>query len=64
MWIVGTTPQKGGTMGPGMFDGLGDLFASIQRFIIVSLLVAWPLAAWKAFDIVWWFISHMRWEWQ
>lgn len=51
-------------MGPGMFDGLGDLFASIQRFIIVSLLVAWPLAAWKAFDIVWWFISHMRWEWQ
>ena len=42
-------------MGPGDFRGIESLF----RAVFVTLIVAIPLAIWKAIDVVAWIFSHV-----
>jgi len=44
-------------MGPGMFDGLEQLFKMLLGLVVVFV----PLGLWKLIELVWWVFVHLHW---
>ena len=44
-------------MGPGMFNGLFEMFGCMMALCVVFV----PLGLWKAIELLWWVWSHLHW---
>lgn len=42
-----------------MFNGIGKFVDGLITFATVSILLAWPLALWKLWDIGWWLWNNV-----
>lgn len=40
-------------------DGFGNFYKRLLQFGFVSLVIAWPLAIWKMFEILGWMWNHI-----
>jgi len=46
--------------GSSLGRAMGDAVNGLLWLCGVSIVVAWPLAIWKMFDIIWWLCSHIH----
>lgn len=42
------------------YSGIGDAIEGLFKALIISAVVAWPLAIWKLIDIGIWVFSHVK----
>jgi hypothetical protein len=45
-------------MGPGMFDDLNKVF----KFLAFWAAIGETLGLWKAVEVVWWLVTHVRFD--
>jgi hypothetical protein len=43
-----------------MYGNLGDAIKNLVVFLVVSLVITFPLALWKLYDIFIWFKNHIH----
>lgn len=43
-----------------MYEGVGNAVDAMFKFIMWSLVIAWPLAIWKLIEIIIWVVENVE----